>query len=225
MAKSPAEPVPRVSPKSESVAGKNRAIILAARENFLRDGFAGASMDAIAKTARVSVKTIYGHFANKDQLFNKVMNRACTDNLLAGDTPSEETLKRRFAWFSQATQEGLFGAGREYLNHLLSEEEVALYRAVTRDAGRFPELGRQYQQTIARGRTGILIAYLRSLFRTKEWHGQDAVQQAATYEGLLRARIFEEVLHGLSSPSSDAIEQHARLASQSMWHLLAEKRG
>lgn len=41
-------------------------------------------------------------------------------------------------------------AGREYLRHLLSEEQLALYRVVTRDADRFPELGRQYQKNFAR---------------------------------------------------------------------------
>jgi hypothetical protein len=53
-------------------------------------------------------------------------------------------LAQRFAWFHEATRRGLFGAGREYLRHLLSEEHLALYRVVTRDAARFPELGRQY---------------------------------------------------------------------------------
>ena len=208
--------------KAELIAEKDRAIVLAARENFLRDGFSGASMDAIAKSAGVSVKTIYGHFSNKDQLFSKVMVGACTDNLFASEIPSEDGLRQRFGWFSKATQQGLFEAGKEYLRHLLSEEELALYRAVTRDAARFPELGRQYQQTIARGRTGILIAYLRSIFRERAWTRRDAVQDAATYEGLLRARIFEDALHGLSSASSDDIERHAMLASRTMWMLLAD---
>ena len=222
MAKSFTKPGPQRTAKAELIAEKDRAIVLAARENFLRDGFAGASMDAIAKSAGVSVKTIYGHFSNKDELFSKVMVGACTDNLFAGDIPSEEGLGQRFGWFSKATQQGLFEAGKEYLRHLLSEEELALYRAVTRDAARFPELGRQYQQTIARGRTGILIAYLRSIFREREWTKRDAVQDAATYEGLLRASIFEDALHGLSNASSDAIEQHAMLASRTMWRLLAD---
>ena len=223
MVKSVDKPGSQRTAKADLIAEKDRAIVLAARENFLRDGFAGASMDAIAKSAGVSVKTIYGHFTNKDELFSKVMIGACTDNLF-GDIPSENALGQRFTWFSKATQQGLFEAGREYLRHLLSEEELALYRAVTRDAYRFPELGRQYQQTIARGRTGILVAYLKSVFRSREWTRQSAVQDAATYEGLLRARIFEEALHGLLIVDSDAIERHAMLASETMWKLLADGR-
>ena len=194
--------------------------MLAAHEHFLRDGFAVASMDGIAKSAGVSVKTIYSHFENKNELFSKVMIAACTDHLLSGELPSDEVLSERFAWFREATRRGLMEAGREYLRHLLSEEQLALYRVVTRDADRFPELGRQYQRNFARGRTGILIAYLSSVARTKAWAQRNAIQDATLYEALLRAGIYDEVLHGLLTVNSEAIEKHARSASRTMWKLL-----
>ncbi len=96
--------------KASMVAEKDRVILLAARDHFLRDGFAGASMDAIARSAGVSVKTIYSHFANKDQLFSKVMIAACTDHLLSGELPTEDVLVERFVWFPQTTQRGLLEA-------------------------------------------------------------------------------------------------------------------
>ena len=204
------------------VAEKDRLIVLAAREHFLRDGFAGASMDAIARSAGVSVKTIYGHFTNKDELFSKVMVEACTDHLLSGELPSDESLGERFPWYRKATQRGLTEAGREYLGHLLSEEQLALYRVVTRDADRFPELGRQYQKNFARGRTGILAAYLRSLARRKSLAQRDPQQDAALYEALLRAGIYEEVLHGLAVVSDKLIDEQAESASRTLWKLLTQ---
>lgn len=206
--------------KTSMIAEKDRAIVLAAHEHFLRDGFAGASMDGIAKSAGVSVKTIYSHFENKDELFSKVMIAACTDHLLSGELPSDEVLSERFVWFREATQRGLMEAGQEYLRHLLSEEQVALYRVVTRDADRFPELGRQYQKNFARGRTGILIAYLRSVARTRAWTKRNSTEDAALYEALLRAGIYEKALHGLMTVCPDAIQKHARAASKTMWKLL-----
>jgi AcrR family transcriptional regulator len=211
---------PKHKGKAAMIAEKDHAIVLAAREHFLRDGFAGASMDGIAKSAGVSVKTIYSHFANKDELFSKVMIAACTDHLLSEELPSDEVLAERFAWFREATQRGLMLAGEEYLRHLLSEEQLALYRVVTRDANRFPELGRQYQKNIARGRTGILIAYFRSVGLRKHWAKRDATQDAALFEALLRAGIYEEILHGLSTANADAIERQARSAARTMWKLL-----
>ena len=128
------------------------------------------SFDGRHRTLRtVSVKTIYGHFRSKDELFSKVMIEACTDHLLSGEPPSDEALGERFVWYRKATQRGLFEAGREYLGHLLSEEQLALYRVVTGDADRFPALGRQYHENFARGRTGILVAYLKSVGRRKSW--------------------------------------------------------
>ena len=211
--------------KAVMVAEKDRAIVLAAREHFLQDGFAGTSMDAIAKSAGVSVKTIYSHFANKDELFSKVMIAACTDHLLSSELPPGPVLAERFAWFDEATQRGLMEAGQEYLRHLLSEEQLALYRVVTRDADRFPDLGRQYHKNVARGRTGILVAYLRSVARRRSWTKRDATRDAALYEALLRAGMYEEVLHGLVIADSETIKMHARLASKAMWKLLTANSG
>lgn len=206
--------------KADMVAEKDRAIVRAAREHFLSDGFSRASMDGIARSAGVSVKTIYSHFAGKEELFSKVMIAACTDHLLSEELPSDGILAQRFAWFREANQQGLMEAGREYLRHLLSEEQLALYRVVTCDAGRFPELGLQYQKNFGRGRTAILTAYLRNVARKKHWSKRDAAQDAALFEALLRAGIHEEALHGLLTVNSEAIDRQAQSSAKTMWKLL-----
>ena len=213
-------PIVKHKSKAAMIAEKERGIVLAAREHFLRQGFAGASMDGIAHSARVSVKTIYSHFADKEELFNKVMIAVCTDHLLSEVLPSDEVLAQQFAWFCEASQRGLTEAGREYLRHLLSKEQIALYRVVTQDAGRFPELGRQYQKNIAHGRTRILAAYLRNVARQKSWVKRDPAQDAAVYEALLRVGIHEQALHGLLTITSDVIDKHARSSAKTMWKLL-----
>ncbi|MFI0464805.1 TetR/AcrR family transcriptional regulator [Saccharopolyspora sp. 5N102] len=51
---------------------KRRAIEQAARKVFGREGYTRASVDAIAAEAQVSKRTIYNHFADKEQLFLSV---------------------------------------------------------------------------------------------------------------------------------------------------------
>lgn len=52
---------------------KQRAILDGALVVFARDGYARASIDAIAETAGVSTRTIYNHFGDKAGLFAAVV--------------------------------------------------------------------------------------------------------------------------------------------------------
>lgn len=52
---------------------KQAAIMAGGREVFARDGYARASIDAIATASGVSTRTIYKHFADKSALFAAVI--------------------------------------------------------------------------------------------------------------------------------------------------------
>jgi AcrR family transcriptional regulator len=208
------------NPKAALMEQKRTAIVAAARESFLESGYSQASMDGIARLAGVSVKTIYGHFENKKELFSAVMQAACLAEGAAEGPQDEAALSARFPWFTDATEQGLMEGGREYLRHLLSTEQLALYRVVTRDADRFPELGVQYQKDVVAGRTDILMKYLGRAARTNKWNLTSVQQASAVYEALLRAGLFEEVLHGIRHPEPRVIMRHARSAANVMWKLM-----
>jgi AcrR family transcriptional regulator len=55
--------------RSERASTKRRAILVAAREAFARQGFASASTADIARVAEVSTATLYRYFATKTDLF------------------------------------------------------------------------------------------------------------------------------------------------------------
>lgn len=57
-------------------AGKHHAILDGALEVFAHDGYSRTSIDAIAATAGVSTRTIYNHFSDKAQLFERVIRRS-----------------------------------------------------------------------------------------------------------------------------------------------------
>ena len=51
---------------------KAEAILAGAMQEFLKHGYAAASMDKIAKAAKVSKATVYSYFDDKENLFNAV---------------------------------------------------------------------------------------------------------------------------------------------------------
>ena len=208
------------NPKAALMEQKRSAIVAAARESFLESGYSQASMDGIARAAGVSVKTIYGHFENKKELFSAVMRAACIAEGAPWGAQDETALSARFPWFADPTESGLMEAGKEYLRHLLSKEQVDLYRVVTRDADRFPELGVEYQRDVVAGRTDILTKYLGRTARINKWILGSAKKASVVYEALLRADLFEEVLHGLRSPEPRAITRQAQSAASMMWRLM-----
>jgi AcrR family transcriptional regulator len=213
---------PPTDPKASLMEQKRAAIVAAARESFLVKGYSDASIDGIALSAGVSVKTIYGHFENKAELFRAVIAATCTDPGFFTQMPDDAELAIKFRWFTDVSLRGLQAAGEHYLRHLLSKEQLALYRVITRDGARFPELGRLYHENISQGRTAILVAYLTRMARTRDWRQKDLRQSAEIYEALLRADIFEKVLHGAGSANAATIAKQAGRAARVFWRLVEE---
>lgn len=77
-------------PVREGSAVKRAAILAAARDLFLRDGFAQVSMDAVAAQAGVSKRTVYDYFGDKQHLMHQVVLDAA-DSLLAALTSALDT--------------------------------------------------------------------------------------------------------------------------------------
>jgi TetR/AcrR family transcriptional regulator of autoinduction and epiphytic fitness len=60
--------------KKRSVSEQKRlAILEAAKEIFVEQGFLATSMDAVAMKANVSKRTLYNHFPSKEELFSSII--------------------------------------------------------------------------------------------------------------------------------------------------------
>src|SRR5688572_18076769 len=73
--------------KGTARSGKRRAILEAAAELFLQDGYSGTSMDEVAARASVSKQTVYAQFGGKEALFVTVVATMTGD---AGDEVQRE---------------------------------------------------------------------------------------------------------------------------------------
>jgi TetR/AcrR family transcriptional repressor of mexJK operon len=201
---------------------KRSAIVHAARKLFLEGGYAKTSMDGIADAAGVGIKTVYRHFENKDDLFSAVMRAAC-DPSAFDELSGEEQGRAKEAeqpWFSKPPRTALVMAGIEYLQHVLSGEQLALYRVVTQDAHLFPELGKHYREQVIERRNEIFGQYLDRWASVEKWKIKDKRTAAITFSGLLKAGLFEDALHGLRRVNESEIAAQARLAAAQMLVLL-----
>ena len=205
------------NPKAALMARKRAVIVDAALNAFLEAGYAGASVNHIAATAGVSIKTLYRHFESKADLFSAVMQAAC-GKMPGGDIVEQDEVPP--AWYFVPPAEALPRAGEDYLLHVLSKDQLAIYRVVARDAHRFPELGRCYQEMAAGARDAGFAGYLNLWAEREGWTVRDKHAAAQVFAGLLKARIFDEALLGLRQPSEIEIAGQAQGAAQSMLLLL-----
>jgi len=120
-------------PKARLMACKRAAILGAAKEAFLRVGYEGASMEAIAAAAGISIMTLYRHARSKDELFGAVILNACDCTHDALD-PSNAALMQC------PLRDLLALVGDLFQQKITKAETVALFRAVMVETVRFPHL-------------------------------------------------------------------------------------
>lgn len=121
-------------PKAKLLARKRAAILLAARDVFFREGYDGASMEAIAAAADVSIMTLYRHAESKDRLFAAVMLSAC-ELAQAEDGAGSVAM-------AEPLREVMIQVGDQFQEKLASPETVSLFRTVMVETTRFPDLAR-----------------------------------------------------------------------------------
>ena len=113
-------------------------VLEGARRVFMRDGYAAANVDDIAREASVSKATLYSYFSDKKQMFDAVfrdhLDREQVDgHELAGmDLPMDQLL--RFVGHLVATR-------------AVSENDARMLRLAVAEAERFPALAAQYYAT------------------------------------------------------------------------------
>lgn len=140
------QPAPRPAPgRSERVQA---AILAAAEEVFLRDGYIGASMDDVARLAGSSKQTVYKHFGSKEALFIELVTSM---TVITGDPVGHEA-----ADASGEPAENLTALAIEMLDAVLTPRILRLRRLVIGEVNRFPELGKAlFEHGPARAMAGV----------------------------------------------------------------------
>ena len=117
-------------------ARKRRDILDAGQAVFLREGYAGAGMEVVAREASVSTATLYAHFPSKGDLFVAVVEEAVA--IPAKEV--EDTLK-----IAGGARERLLAFAIAYGRFYSDPLPRAVFRLVTAERRRFADLADQFR--------------------------------------------------------------------------------
>jgi TetR/AcrR family transcriptional regulator, mexJK operon transcriptional repressor len=184
---------------------KRRTILDAATSVFLEQGYARASVDAIAAAAGVGKQTVYSHFGNKEQLFLAVVSDART---------TEEEIVAASPVVTGDPRTDLAEVARRILDVALALRVAALHRLTIAELPHHPELQRMWRDDADRpGTDTTLVAYLRECTRDGRLEVPDPELAARQLSLLAVTEGRVATLHGTQPLSADDRERIARETS------------
>jgi AcrR family transcriptional regulator len=171
--------------RRELESPKYQAIMDAARDVILEQGYGAASVDAIARRAQVSKATLYAYFSSKAELFGAMIERACRTSfpkLFAHDIDHEDVAR------------GLGQIARDFALVLMTPSSLAINRVVMAEAVRFPELGRAYYEA----GPALVIQAVTDYLMAANARGKLAVPEprlaAEQFVGMIRSDLYMRMI-------------------------------
>jgi TetR/AcrR family transcriptional repressor of mexJK operon len=184
---------------------KRQAILAGAKSAFLRDGFAGTSMDTVAAIASVSKMTVYRHFGSKEELFAGLITELC-GRIVYVDLAEMLTLP---------PEQALRTYAHKMISIVFAPETIELHRIVVAEGHRFSKLARLFYTTGPEQCIEVLDKYLSSKRKDPRFKLRDTRRAAEEFLELLRGYAHLRVLLGLeTAPSRREVEARVAAAVQ-----------
>ena len=181
---------------------KHLAILEAAKALFLRHGYEGSSMEAIAREAGVSKLTVYSHFSDKDTLFLEAVKAKCEEQL-------PQLFNHRDA--QGPIDDQLLNIARAFLALINSPESLAMHRLMFGLAHANPTLVQLFYDA----GPGRILGELERFLRQADHRGQLRIAQpraaAEHFCALLKGGHNFRLLIGLAqAQSAEEAERHVQ---------------
>jgi AcrR family transcriptional regulator len=183
---------------TEEDSSKRRQILDGARKVFMDLGFDGASMNEIARSAGVSKGTLYVYFADKNRLFEAIVEDEALEQgkLAINLDPARdvETTLREF--------------GRTYMELLCRPGGGSWIRTVMAIAERMPDVGRRYYANVLEKAIKRLADYLRAHVAPGDLAIDDCQLAASQFMEVCKASLFLPfVFQAAPAPSAERIAE------------------
>ena len=183
-------------PFDEEASSKRRQILDGAQKVFMDLGFDGASMNEIARAAGVSKGTLYVYFADKNRLFEAILEdeaRRKSEVVYNLDPGRDiETTLREF--------------GRAYIGTMCRPGGGSSIRTVMAIAERMPDIGRQFYENVLAKTFSRLADYLQARIEPDDLAIEDCELAAAQFMQMCQATLFLPfVFQAEPAPSAERI--------------------
>jgi AcrR family transcriptional regulator len=181
---------------SEEDSSKRRQILDGARKVFMDLGFDGGSMGEIARAAGVSKGTLYVYFADKNRLFEAIVE--------------EESLAQGKVAFNFDPERDvtttLMDFGLAYVQMLCRPGGGSATRTVMAIAERMPEVGRRFYNNVVSLTIAKLAAYLEAHVQSGDLEIEDCQLAATQFMQMCQASLFMPFLfQAAPAPSAERI--------------------
>lgn len=170
-------------------------VVTGARSVFLREGYEGASVDAISRAAGVSKATLYSYFPDKKLLFLEVATSECL---------RQAELARIQATSGQSVRATLLDVAQRVTAFTLSAFGQQVFRICVAESDRFPELGRAFYQSGPDRARAHLTEYLAEAVARGELAIDDCRLAADQFFELCRADLFYRLLFNVKDSVTEA---------------------
>jgi AcrR family transcriptional regulator len=190
---------------AEEDSSKRRQILDGAGKVFMDLGFDGASMGEIARAAGVSKGTLYVYFADKNRLFEAIVEREVFEQRkLAFTFDPERDAASTLREFGQA-----------YIELLCRPGGGSAIRTVMAIAERMPDVGRRFYEDVLEKTIGRLAAYLEARVAAKDLAIDDCQLAASQFMMMCQASLFLPfVFQAAPPPSAERMAQVVESASR-----------
>jgi AcrR family transcriptional regulator len=179
-------------------SSKRRQILDGASKVFMDLGFDGASMGEIARAAGVSKGTLYVYFADKNRLFEAIVEREVFEQRkLEFDFDPERDAATTLGEFGQA-----------YIELLCRPGGGSAIRTVMAIAERMPDVGRRFYEQVLEKTINRLAAYLEARVAAKDLAIDDCQLAASQFMMMCQASLFLPfVFQAAPPPSAERMAQ------------------
>nr|WP_197985953.1 TetR/AcrR family transcriptional regulator [Pseudomonas sp. CFBP 8772] len=181
---------------------KRQAILEAAKNLFIRNGYANTSMDAVAAEAGVSKLTVYSHFTDKETLFSCAVVARCEEQVpaLFVDVPVDEPVETV-----------LLGIARGFQTLINSPESIDLNRLIIALGPQASSLTQVFFEAGPQRVLRELERFLRKLSGKNGLHFESPLDAAGHFLSLIKGVHHFRLLIGTGEiPDERAADHHAR---------------